>query len=593
MAQRKIQLLRSQTVYADLTAARQSLDLTFANTAGLGDGEIVLARYYATEETIGGNPKTVVRSLLGIFNNKDNKPGFTYITNEAEIRDLFTTLSDRLDLVDQAIDALDLNEPIGGSTGTAVTEIGQQNGQVSGTATPVEDLTMDGYTKTNDTGDIAAGDTLEVAFSKLENAISNVDVDIHSTGQSITITDDATGKNLEVNIDGTTIIQDGTTHKLRSGLTIAKITTNLATNVKEAYRLQDGNGNQYGSQIDIYKDSTLKDVYLGTQWDSVDSADGTVKHVQYVAQDSMIFIDSEMYQIISETDRSLYDASSRNVYTIKKETLTVQEYLELDSEQSALYEYNPTTESYNVAIGFSTIFDDKYSQMTESQKELYTQSVERGYQIKEDKKYLSSEEYDAIFDGQITAVYESLETIQQRTGKSDLWQSLNFVYILDDGTYQMVKIDVSKFITESEFGVGLITHGNVVEFNYGDGLKRGSGGFIAPIEVNIGNGLDFAEREEGEDTAKVEIKIDDTNSDILTVSSDGLAIDTTELMNVVEDQLWIKGVLNTQTVTLGIRTSDNSLYANVNLGTSPSGTNVIETKSDGIYVDSTWDCGEY
>ena len=43
MAQRKIQLLRSQTVYQDLDAARQSLDLTFANTAGLGDGEIVLA----------------------------------------------------------------------------------------------------------------------------------------------------------------------------------------------------------------------------------------------------------------------------------------------------------------------------------------------------------------------------------------------------------------------------------------------------------------------------------------------------------------------------------------------------------------------
>ena len=157
----------------------------------------------------------------------------------------------------------------------------------------------------------------------------------------------------------------------------------------------------------------------------------------------------------------------------------------------------------------------------------------------------------------------------------------------------MVKIDVSKFITESEFGVGLITNGNLVEVNYGDGLTRGSGGFRAPIKVNIGNGLDFAEREEGEDTAKVEIKIDDTNSDILTVSSDGLAIDTTELMSVVEDQLWIKGTSNTQTVTLGISPSDNSLYANVNIGTSPSGTNVIETKSDGIYVDSTWDCGEY
>lgn len=595
MAQRKIQLLRSQTVYQDLDAARQSLNLTFANTAGLGDGEIVLARYYATEETVGGNPKTVVRSLLGIFNNKDNKPGFTYITNEAEIRDLFTTLSDRLDLVDQAIDALDLNEPIGGSTGTAVTEIGQQNGQVSGTATPVEDLTMDGYTKTNDTGDIAAGDTLEVAFSKLENAISNVDVDIHSTGETIDITDDATGKNLEVNIDGTTIIQDGTTHKLRSGLTIAKITTNLATNVKEAYRLQDGNGNQYGSQIDIYKDSTLKDVYLGTQWDSVDSADGTVKHVQYVAQDSMIFIDSEMYQIISETDRSLYDASSRNVYTIKKETLTLTEYSELDSDQGALYEYNASTNAYDIKYEYSTIYDDTYTELTNSQKELYAQSVQNGYQIKEDKKYLSSEEYDAIFNGQITAVYESLETIQQRTGKSDLWQSLNFVYILDDGTYQMVKVDVSKFLSETEFGQGF----NVSE--------------TGTVSVLLGEGLHYKPSIGFVDN-RVHVYIDPTSDEALTVGQNGLKLDLTsitdnQLNSVTSGNNGItvsEKVNNSQSISLQLsetvktNTAD-AQYAGETVEENVDGeiivtevhNNILQIKNDGLYLDSTWDCGEY
>lgn len=592
MAQRKIQLLRSQTVYADLTAARQSLDLTFANTAGLGDGEIVLARYYATEETIGGNPKTVVRSLLGIFNNKDNKPGFTYITNEPEIRDLFMELSDRLDSVDQAIDALDLNEPIGGSTGTAVTEIDQQNGQVSGTATPVEDLTMDDYTRTNDTGDIDAGDSLEVAFSKLENAISNVDVDIHSTGETIDITDDATGKNLEVNIDGVSIIQDLSTKKLRTNLQISKITTNLATNVKEAYRLTDGFGNSYGQRIDIYKDSALKDVYLGNAYDSVDEQTGEIRNVSWVVITGLEFITPQTYANLSALEKTLYEEGTFEGYIINNETITDVQYENLDSSQKELYTmHDPATGIWTVDAEMIRLTEERYLGLSETQKLLYTLSYEQGYVIKEET--LTEEEKQEIYGETHPTVYRGLYDVSLGGSPKDNDQSLNFVYQLSDGTYQMVKIDVSKFITESEFGVGLITNGNVVEVNYGDGLARGSGGFHAPIKVNIGNGLDFAEREEGEVTAKVEIKIDDTNSDILTVSSDGLAIDTTELMNVVEDQLWVKGTLNTQTVTLGISPSDNSLYANVNIGTSPSGTNVIETKSDGIYVDSTWDCGEY
>ena len=596
MAQRKIQLLRSQTIYADIDAARTSIDNNFAETAGLSDGELVLARYYATETSIGGGTETVVRSLLGIYNSKDSShPGFTYITNEQEIASITDSIYDRLNNIEQSIDALDLNEPIGGSTGTSVTEINQQNGQVSGTATAVEDLTLDGYTKTNDTGDIDAGDSLEVAFSKLENAIDTIDVDIHSTDETITVTSDATGKNLEVNIDGQSIVQDPTTKKLKTNLQISKITTGLGANVKEAYQLQDSSGNTYGQQINIYKDSTLKDVYLGTQWDSVDSADGTVKHVQYVAQDSMIFIDSEMYQIISETDRSLYDASSRNVYTIKKETLTVQEYLELDSEQSALYEYNPTTELYNILIGFSTILDDRYGQMTESQKELYTQSVQNGYQIKEDKKYLSSEEYDAIFDGQITAVYESLETIQQRTGKSDLWQSLNFVYILDDGTYQMVKVDVSKFLSETEFGQGF----NVSE--------------TGTVSVLLGEGLHYKPSIGFVDN-RVHVYIDPTSDEALTVGQNGLKLDLTsitdnQLNSVTSGNNGItvsEKVNNSQSISLQLsetvktNTAD-AQYAGETVEENVDGeiivtevhNNILQIKNDGLYLDSTWDCGEY
>ena len=42
------------------------------------------------------------------------------------------------------------------------------------------------------------------------------------------------------------------------------------------------------------------------------------------------------------------------------------------------------------------------------------------------------------------------------------FQSLNFVYHLENGTYSLTKIDVSKFLTESEFNDGLVVADNVV-----------------------------------------------------------------------------------------------------------------------------------
>lgn len=593
MAQRKIQLLRSQTIYTDIDAARTSINNTFAETAGLSDGELVLARYYATEPSIGENTKTVVRSLLGIYNSKDSSyPGFTYITNEKEIAVITNNIYSRLNTIEQSIDALDLNSPIGGSTGTAVTEINQQNGQVSGTATAVKDLTLNDYTKTNDTGDIDARDSLEVAFSKLENAIDTVDVDIHSTDETITVTPDTTGKNLEVNIDGQSIVQDPTTKKLKTNLQISKITTGLEANVREAYRLQDSGGNTYGQQINVYKDSTLKDVYLGTQWDSVDPTDGTVKHVQYVVQDGMFFIGSMMYQLISETDRSLYDASSRNVYTIKKESLTRLEYQELDADQSALYEHNESNDTFQIKPPYAVIYDDIYTELTNSQKELYTASVENGYQIKEDKKYLSSEEYDAIFDGQNTPVYKSLETTQQQTGESDSWQSLNFVYILDDGTYQMVKVDVSKFLSETEFGQGLDVSENGI------------------VSVLLGEGLYYKSITD----KQVHVCIDPTSDEALTVGQNGLKLDLTsitdnQLNSVTSGNNGItvsEKANNSQSISLRLsetvktNTAD-AQYAGETVEEEVGGeiietvvhNNILQIKNDGLYLDSTWDCGEY
>lgn len=610
MPQRKIQLFRSATVYDTYEEALSSLDMSFATTANLSDGEAILVRYKSSESMIGGNPREAIRSLLAIYNVKDGLSDFTFISNQDTIKDVLNTISvlrEEVTSINGTIDETDSNFNVYGlrdvniaqvtnDTGKVITSLKQENAQVYVGGTDVKDLTLKGYQKSNSTGAITANDSLEIALSKLENTIATVDVDLHSNDESITISDDTNngGKNLEVNIDETTILKDNN-GALMSGLNMVKITESLPSNIREAYQLQDNEGTLIGSPISIYKDSSLKEVYLGTQWDSVDSVDGTIKHVYYIVQDSMIFIDNETYQVISETDKSLYDASSRTVYTINKATLTSEEYYNLDSEQSALYVYNESTDTFNIEVGFETIYEDRYIELTESQKSLYTESVENGYQIKEDKMYLSTEEYDEIFNGQITAVYISLNTIRQQTGKSDFWQSLNFVYILDDGSYQMVKVDISKFLTESEFGVGLILDENGV------------------VTVALGDGL-WYRQSVGTPDKRIYVKIDPTSNGALTVSQNGLKLDLTDitdnqLTSVTEGNGGIsvsQKANNTQSISLQLsettlsNTAD-AQYAGETTEEEVNGetvetvvnNNVLQIKEDGLYLDSTWDCGEY
>lgn len=57
------------------------------------------------------------------------------------------------------------------------------------------------------------------------------------------------------------------------------------------------------------------------------------------------------------------------------------------------------------------------------------------------------------------AEYEELTAEQKALYQEIDSQSMNFVYMLADGTYSMTKIDVSKFLAESEFGDGLEVSG--------------------------------------------------------------------------------------------------------------------------------------
>lgn len=142
--------------------------------------------------------------------------------------------------------------------------------------------------------------------------------EVQSTGNTITISEKSnkrfpgtlTKSDIDVNLDN--IIDNNTilnnSNKLKSGLTLAKITTGLPTKVKERYALKDNQGNVIGSEINIYYDSSLVEVYLGNTDDRLTNVPDPSTGKNYTitksvsGEDALCFVfvlDTGLYELVS------------------------------------------------------------------------------------------------------------------------------------------------------------------------------------------------------------------------------------------------------------------------------------------------------
>ena len=181
-----------------------------------------------------------------------------------------------------------------------------------------------------------------------------------------------------------------------------------------------------------------------------------------------------------------------------------------DDVEEVLLELNDKiNQTGNVARTY-TVVDD-----TANVQDLPT-NVSKRYRLQEtigtQSPTLVGANIDIPKDSSLKEVYlgASTDTINATTGvitKNTVTdpQSMNFAYQLADGTYELVKIDVSKFLTESEFG---------------DGLEVSNAGVVS---VNAGNGLGF----DASDPKKVQVVVDSNSADaenFLSVGADGIKI---------------------------------------------------------------------
>ena len=162
--------------------------------------------------------------------------------------------------------------------------------------------------------------------NELEAAITKASVS--SLDKTITIETASTiGTDLSVNIDGVTIAKNAN-GVLSTKLSVQKLTTPSAANVKEEYALVDNNGTYLGDTIKVYKDASLQSVELvnvgGKEYRRFTYilADGTTSTVdldvsEFLSEnefkDGLTVNDSKVYVLIDPTSETFLTVSSNGV----------------------------------------------------------------------------------------------------------------------------------------------------------------------------------------------------------------------------------------------------------------------------------------
>lgn len=247
------------TVEAEIAALNDVLE-ALDYTLNKDDNKVLVSLTQEDGQVTATSENITSVKLAGLSSGSDTKIAST------------DTLGEALSNIQAQIDAMDkAASPVDGQVVTTVTEA---DGKVTETKANVKDLQLGGYEKTNDIGAIASADTVNVALSKLENQIGANS--ITNNDGSITVTPTA-GSSTDVKVhikSGENIIKlDANEGGLYTNLDVVKVTTGLSSNVREAYQVLDSDGNQIGTDINVYKDSALVNFYLGHVDDTLTDAD--------------------------------------------------------------------------------------------------------------------------------------------------------------------------------------------------------------------------------------------------------------------------------------------------------------------------------
>lgn len=298
-----IQLFRNSVVFDNRAAAIARLN-EFTSTE-VQDGTPVLARY-----TQG----TTTKTLLALFYVTGTSVKYDIVGDSADIEsaiaaletkllggasDDFNTLKkleDKINVltgantvegsvakaVKDAVEGLDV-DPIT-EAGKAIVSVSETDGKVSATTGDInaEHVIQDAATE----GEKQAV-TVKKAIDDLRTTVAANKVVADDASIVVDTKDGETSLKVGVDAEEKVLSANGA---LKTTITLAEVPADqLDANTAKAYQLQGIGGAQLGAQINIPKDSSLKEVYLGTTGDTV-GADGTVTKKPSTDPQSLNFV---------------------------------------------------------------------------------------------------------------------------------------------------------------------------------------------------------------------------------------------------------------------------------------------------------------
>ena len=204
--------------------------------------------------------------------------------------------------------------------------------------------------------------------------------------------------------------------------------------------------------------------------------------------------------------------------------------------------------------------------------------------------------------------YDALSTEDKALYQPINSQSLNFVYQLVNGTYSLIKVDVSKFLAESEFKNGLeVSSSGEVSIKVDDNSDE----YISVSE----NGLKLTGIKKALDSLQTLLNEIDLVTSAALNSLETRKADKSDLNNLSTEYNTFKNLTNQTLNDLGTRKADktdlNDLLSEVVAGNGIDVTekqtvsvkldttktdkesNALTVSENGLYFSKTIDCGEY
>lgn len=163
-----------------------------------------------------------------------------------------------------------------------VTSVSQTNGVVSVERAEVKSTDKTVSVTSQDNGDIVLGVNVDnTTITKNDDGVLSVvssALTQYSGVEAIKVENAESGNSKNVSLklkDGEKVLTQSA-EGLTTTISLVSVTPNSET-VKEEYELQGANGQKLGTQtIKIYKDSSFKEIYLGTSTDTVNAESGVV-----------------------------------------------------------------------------------------------------------------------------------------------------------------------------------------------------------------------------------------------------------------------------------------------------------------------------